>query len=80
MKDVAVITDSARGKKLSEKTRIVISPLAFEAVKKIDAIFAAERDINGLASALRLAFPQRVRAPGVLRVVLKQMADAARAA
>ena len=31
-------------------------------------------------TALRLAFPQRVRAPGVLRQVLKQMADAARAA
>src|SRR6478609_5519881 len=31
-------------------------------------------------AALRLPFPQRVRAPGVLRVVLKQMADAARAA
>src|SRR2546423_1156117 len=32
------------------------------------------------SAALRLPFPQRVRAPGVLRVVLKQMADAARAA
>ncbi len=31
-------------------------------------------------TALRLAFPQRVRAPGVLRQVLKQMADQARAA
>jgi len=31
-------------------------------------------------TALRLAFPQRVRAPGVLRVVLKQLADQARAA
>jgi putative heme iron utilization protein len=30
--------------------------------------------------ALRLPFPQRVRAPGVLRQVLKQMADQARAA
>jgi putative heme iron utilization protein len=30
--------------------------------------------------ALRLPFPQRVRAPGVLRQVLKQMADEARAA
>ena len=30
-------------------------------------------------TALRLAFPQRVRAPGVLRAVLKQMADEARA-
>jgi hypothetical protein len=31
-------------------------------------------------SALRLAFPQRVRAPGVLRQVLKALADQARAA
>ncbi len=31
-------------------------------------------------TALRLAFPQRVRTPGVLRQVLKQMADEARAA
>jgi putative heme iron utilization protein len=30
-------------------------------------------------TALRLPFPQRVRAPGVLRQVLKQMADEARA-
>ena len=30
--------------------------------------------------ALRLPFPQRVRAPGVLRVMLKQLADEARAA
>ena len=31
-------------------------------------------------TALRLPFPQRVRSPGVLRQVLKQMADQARAA
>jgi len=31
-------------------------------------------------TALRLAFPQRVKAPGVLRQVLKQMAEQARAA
>ena len=31
-------------------------------------------------TALRLPFPQRVRAPGVLRVMLKQLADQARAA
>src|SRR5258705_6619487 len=30
--------------------------------------------------ALRLPFPQRIRAPGVLRVMLKQLADQARAA
>jgi len=31
-------------------------------------------------TALRLPFPQRVRAPGVLRMVLKELADQARAA
>jgi heme iron utilization protein len=31
-------------------------------------------------TALRLAFPQRIRTPGVLRQVLKQLADQARAA
>jgi putative heme iron utilization protein len=31
-------------------------------------------------TALRLSFPQRVRAPGVLRQVLKQLAEQARAA
>jgi putative heme iron utilization protein len=31
-------------------------------------------------TALRLPFPERVRAPGVLRVMLKQLADRARAA
>jgi putative heme iron utilization protein len=31
-------------------------------------------------TALRLAFPERVRAPGVLRQVLKQLAEEARAA
>ena len=31
-------------------------------------------------TALRLPFPQRVRAPGVLRIVLKELAEKARAA
>jgi len=33
--------------------RIVISPIALEAVKKIDAIFDVEREINGLSVAAR---------------------------
>lgn len=33
----------------------VIAPLAFEAVKRIDLIFDAERDINGLSAGERLA-------------------------
>jgi len=48
---LADIASKARGKK-----PIVISPLAFEAVKKIDTIFAAERAINGLSAEQRLAF------------------------
>ena len=36
----------------------VISPIALEAVKRIDAIFAVERDINGLCAASRLAVRQ----------------------
>jgi transposase len=41
----------------------VIAPLAVEAVKRIDAIFAIERQINGLPSAGRLAVRRRRVAP-----------------
>jgi putative heme iron utilization protein len=37
-------------------------------------------DLQCERTGLRLAFPQRVKEPGVLRAVLKQMADQARAA
>ncbi len=40
-----------------------ISPVAFEAVKRIDAIFDIERDINGLDAELRLAARARLSAP-----------------
>jgi hypothetical protein len=36
----------------------VISPLALEAVRRIDAIFAIEREINGHSAAERLAVRQ----------------------
>ena len=42
------------------------SPLAIEAVRRIDAIFAVERDINGLAAAERHAQRQVRVAPHVL--------------
>jgi hypothetical protein len=48
---LADIASKARGKK-----PVVVSPIAFEAVKKIDAIFVAEREISGLSAELRLAF------------------------
>ncbi|WP_113913141.1 IS66 family transposase, partial [Roseovarius dicentrarchi] len=40
-----------------------ISPIAFEAVRRIDALFEIERDINGEAPATRLEVRQRLSAP-----------------
>ena len=40
-----------------------ISPVALEAVKRIDALFAIERDINGLSAAERLAVRQETSNP-----------------
>ena len=50
---LADIASKVRGNK-----PIVVSPLALEAVKKIDAIFAKEREINGFAAGQRLAIRQ----------------------
>ncbi|WCP13557.1 IS66 family transposase ISAli10 [Sphingobium sp. AntQ-1] len=43
--------------------RVVISPLAIEAVQRIDRIFAIERDINGSPAAERHAVRQILSAP-----------------
>jgi transposase len=48
--ELADIASKARG-----KTTAVISPIAFEAVQKIDAVFMLERTINGLSPQERLA-------------------------
>jgi transposase len=40
-----------------------ISPIALEAVKRMDALFAIEREINGLTAAMRLAARQEKSAP-----------------
>ena len=40
------------------KTTTPISPIAFEAVRRIDALFDIEREINGLSAAKRLAARQ----------------------
>ena len=74
--------------KARRKGPAVISPLAFEAVKKIDAIFAAEREINGLSCERRLAFRREHIAPLVTafedwmraeRVKLSRHAEVAKA-
>jgi len=56
--ELADIASKARG-----KTSAVISPIAFEAVRRIDAIFALERDINGLSPDARAAARRRDIAP-----------------
>ena len=60
--ELADIAAAAR-RKTAGKTPLVISPLALEAVLKIDAIFAVERDINGLPAEQRLAIRQQVSRP-----------------
>jgi transposase len=54
---LADVTAKARGK------LAVIAPLAFEAVKRIDAIFDVEREINGLSPDQRLAIRSARVAP-----------------
>jgi transposase len=49
--------------KARDKTSAVISPIAFAAVQKFDAVFAAERSINGLSPAERLAARRKDVAP-----------------
>jgi transposase len=62
---LADIASKARGKKLPQKTAATISPIAFEGVRKIDAIFAAEREINGQLPEQRLAFRKQHIVPRV---------------
>src|SRR5712671_2342660 len=45
------------------KTLAVISPLALEAVRRIDALFEIERSINGQSAAQRRAVRQELSAP-----------------
>ncbi len=70
------------------KTAAVISPLALEAVRRIDALFAIERDLNGLPADQRLAARQERSASPVAkletwmrqeRARLSRHADAAKA-
>jgi transposase len=45
------------------KTTSVISPLALETVRRIDALFAIERSISGQSAAQRRAVRQELSAP-----------------
>jgi transposase len=56
--ELADIASNVRNQK-----RIKVSPIAFEAVQRFDAIFELERSINGLPHEARLAARQREIAP-----------------
>lgn len=70
---LADIASKARGKK-----PIVVSPIALEAVKKIDAIFEKEREINGQAAERRLAVRQEHVTPLVKEFEIWLRAERAR--
>jgi len=55
--------------KVRDKTKAVISPIAFAAVQKFDAVFAAERSINGLQPAERVAARRKDIAPLVSELI-----------
>lgn len=57
------LVDIAGQLKKRKNPRLVISPLAAEAVERIDRIFDIERDINGKPAAERLAVRQALSAP-----------------
>jgi transposase len=59
---MADVTANAR-RKAQGKTTSVISPLALEAVRRIDALFEIERSINGQSAERRRAVRQESSAP-----------------
>ncbi len=59
---LAEIQTSAR-KKSQGKAPAVVSPMALEAVQRIDALFEIERSINGLDAEARMAARQEQSAP-----------------
>ena len=59
---MADLAENAR-RKVQGKKRAVISPLALEAVRRIDALFEIERSINGETPERRQAVRQELSAP-----------------
>jgi transposase len=58
--------EAAARRKAQRRTSPVISPMALEAVRRIDALFDIERGINGLPAQQRLAVRQEQSAPLVV--------------
>jgi transposase len=62
--ELADVASKARG-----KSAAIISPIAFAAVQKFDAVFAAERAINGVSPSQRVAVRRRDVAPLVNELI-----------
>jgi len=60
--ELADIAGAAR-KKAQGKADVVISPMALEAVRRIDALFDIERDLNGLMADQRLDIRRKLSTP-----------------
>ncbi len=60
--ELADIAAAAR-KKARGRTDVIISPMALEAVRRIDALFDIERGLNGLTADRRLAARQDLSKP-----------------
>jgi transposase len=58
--------EAAARRRAHGRTPTVLSPIALEAVKRIDALFDIERSINGLSSEQRLAVRQERSTPMVV--------------
>lgn len=57
------LADIAKNARRGRSAAAAISPIAVEAVRRIDALFEIEREINGLTAAERLAVRQERSAP-----------------
>jgi transposase len=55
--------EAAARRKSQSKQSAVVSPLCLEAVRRIDALFDIERDINGCGADQRVAVRQKLSAP-----------------
>jgi transposase len=64
---MADVAENAR-RKAQGKTSAAISPLALEAVRRIDALFEIERSINGRSAEQRRAIRQELSAPLVVNL------------
>ena len=64
---MADIEENAR-RKAAGKKEIALSPIAIEVVRRIDALFAIERSINGKSAAERQAIRQELSKPLVERL------------